>query len=60
MQGHGAIEVGLGGAHADGDGGRIATDDTAATVAARLSVLRGPREQTRIITLDTLARLAAG
>jgi len=38
----------------------IVAFDTAATVAARLSVLRGPREQTRMITLDTLARLAAG
>jgi hypothetical protein len=49
---------------AAGAGVRIAIGivafDTAATVAARLSVLRGPREQTRIITLDTLARLAAG
>ncbi len=34
--------------------------DTAATVAARMSILHGPREQTRIITLDTLARLAVG
>jgi len=38
----------------------IVAFDSAATVAARLSILRGPREQTRIITLDTLSRLAAG
>lgn len=48
---------------AAGAGVRIAIGivafDTAATVAARLGVLRGPREQTRIITLDTLSRLAA-
>jgi hypothetical protein len=38
----------------------IVAFDSAATVAARLSILRGPREQTRMITLDTLNRLAAG
>ena len=38
----------------------IVAFDSAATVAARLSIVRGPREQTRMITLDTLSRLAAG
>jgi len=38
----------------------IVAFDAAATVAARLTSLHGPREQTRIITLDTLSRLAAG
>ena len=38
----------------------IVAFDVAATVAARLTTLRGPRDQTRMITLDTLARLAAG
>ena len=49
---------------AAGAGVRIAIGivafDSAATVAARLSIVRGPREQTRMITLDTLSRLAAG
>ena len=48
---------------AAGAGVRIAIGivafDSAATVAARLSIVRGPREQTRVITLDTLNRLAA-
>lgn len=48
---------------AAGAGVRIAIGvvafDSAATVAARLKILRGPREQTRMITLDTLSRLAA-
>jgi hypothetical protein len=34
--------------------------DTAAIVAARLSIVRAPREKTRFITLETLGRLAAG
>lgn len=38
----------------------IVAFDSAATVATRLSILRGPREQTRVITLDTLNRLATG
>lgn len=38
----------------------IVAFDSAATVAARLSIVRGPREQTRMITLDTLSRLAVG
>jgi hypothetical protein len=38
----------------------IVAFDSAATVAARLSIVRGPRGQTRMITLDTLSRLAAG
>lgn len=38
----------------------IVAFDSAAAVAARLSILRGPREQTRVITLDTMSRLAAG
>jgi hypothetical protein len=49
---------------AAGAGVRIAIGvvafDAAATVAARLSLVRGPRAQTRMITLDTLSRLAAG
>jgi hypothetical protein len=49
---------------AAGAGVRIAIGivafDAAATVAARLSIVRGPRGQTRMITLDTLSRLAAG
>lgn len=34
--------------------------DTAAVVAARLTIVRAPREKTRLITLETLGRLAAG
>ena len=34
--------------------------DTAAIVAARLTIVRAPREKTRFITLETLGRLAAG
>ena len=34
--------------------------DTAAIVAARLTIVRASREKTRFITLETLGRLAAG
>lgn len=49
---------------AAGNGARIVIGvvafDTAAIVAARLSIVRAPREKTRFITLESLGRLAAG
>ena len=33
--------------------------DSAPVVAARLGIVRAPREKTRLITLETLGRLAA-
>lgn len=49
---------------AAGNGARITIGvvafDTAAIVAARLNIVRAPREKTRFITLETLGRLAAG
>lgn len=49
---------------AAGNGVRIAIGvvafDTAAIVAARLAIVRAPREKTRIITLESLGRLAVG
>lgn len=49
---------------AAGSGVRVAIGvvafDTAAVVAARLGIVHAPREKTRMITLETLGRLAAG